>query len=164
MGRTEAREKDCEARPSLSENRSIKDVIRIKSWKDPKPIRSILENALRGLEIDAHLKTYSIWGAWKEIVGESVALHARPHAIRNRILFVHVSHPTWVQQLQFLKSALIDKINAFLGEPLVRDIRFHLGKIESEASPRQKKRDVAVSETGRGNIEANREPAPKHTQ
>jgi len=105
----------------------------------PKPIRSILENALRGLEIDGHLKTYSIWGAWKEIVGESVALHAQPHAIRNRILFVHVSHPTWVQQLQFLKSALIDKINAFLGEPLVRDIRFHLGKIESEVSPRQKK-------------------------
>jgi hypothetical protein len=105
----------------------------------PKPIRSILENALRGLEIDAHVKTYSIWGAWKEIVGDSVALHTRPHAIRNRILFVHVSHPTWVQQLQFLKSALIDKINAFLGEPLVRDIRFHLGKIESEASPRQKK-------------------------
>jgi hypothetical protein len=105
----------------------------------PRPIRSILENALRGLEIDAHLKTYSIWGAWKEIVGESVALHARPHAIRNRILFVYVSHPTWVQQLQFLKSALIDKINTFLGEPLVCDIRFHLGKIEPEVSPRQKK-------------------------
>ena len=105
----------------------------------PKPIRSILENALRGLEIDGHLKTYSIWGAWKEIVGESVALHAQPHAIRNRILFVHVSHPTWVQQLQFLKSALIDKINTFLGEPLVRDIRFHLGKIESKTSPHQRK-------------------------
>ena len=105
----------------------------------PKPIRSILESALRGLEIDAHLKSYSIWGAWKEIVGESVALHAQPHAIRNRILFIHVSHPTWVQQLQFLKSALIDKINTFLGEPLIRDIRFHLGKIESGTSPRQRK-------------------------
>jgi predicted nucleic acid-binding Zn ribbon protein len=105
----------------------------------PKPIRSILENALKGLEIDGHVKTYSIWGAWKEIVGESVALHARPHAIRNRILFVHVSHPTWVQQLQFLKSTLIDKINTFLGDPLVRDIRFHLGKMDAETSPRQKK-------------------------
>ncbi len=105
----------------------------------PQPIRLILENALRGLEIDAHLKTYSVWGAWKEIVGESVALHAQPYAIHNQILFVHVSHPTWVQQLQFLKSALIDKINTFLGEPLVRDIRFHLGKIESKTSPRQKK-------------------------
>ena len=105
----------------------------------PQPIHSILEKTLRALEIDVPLKSYSIWGAWKEIVGESVALHAQPHAIRNRILFVHVSHPTWVQQLQFLKSALIDKINAFLGEPLVRDIRFHLGKIEPEVSPRQRK-------------------------
>lgn len=105
----------------------------------PTLIRSILENTLKGLEIDTHVKTYSIWGAWEQIVGEPIALHTRPHAIRNRILFVHVSHPTWVQQLQFLKSALMEKINLFLGEPLLQDIRFHLGKTGPKASSHQKK-------------------------
>jgi len=75
------------------------------------------------------MKTYSILGAWKEIVGESVALQTQPRAIRNRILFIDVSHPTWMQQLQFLKSTLLEKINGFLGEPHIQDIRFKLGKI-----------------------------------
>jgi len=95
----------------------------------PKPIRSILEKTLKDLEIDVPLKSYSIWGAWKEIVGDSIAHQTHPRAIRNQILFIDVSHPTWIQQLQFLKSQLLEKINGFLGEPLIQDIRFKLGKI-----------------------------------
>ncbi len=97
--------------------------------KKPQPIYSILEKTLKALEIDVPLKSYSIWGAWKEIVGDSVALQTQPRSVRNRILFVDVSHPTWIQQLQFLKSTLLEKINAFLGEPYIQDIRFRLGKI-----------------------------------
>jgi hypothetical protein len=97
--------------------------------KKPQPIHSILEKTFKTLEIDVPLKSYSIWGAWKEIVGESVALQAQPRSIRNRILFIDVSHPTWMQQLQFLKPTLLEKINNFLGEPHIQDIRFKLGKI-----------------------------------
>ncbi|MGA2468626.1 MAG: hypothetical protein ABSH06_30335 [Thermodesulfobacteriota bacterium] len=43
--------------------------------KKPQPIHSILEKTFKALEIDVPLKSYSIWGAWKEIVGESVALY-----------------------------------------------------------------------------------------
>src|SRR4030043_1039462 len=97
--------------------------------KKPQPIRSILEKTAKTLEIDVPLKTYSILGAWNEIVGESVAGHSQPHSLRNRILFIDVTHPTWMQQLQFLNPTLLEKINAFLGEPLIQDIRFKLGKI-----------------------------------
>ncbi len=102
----------------------------------PKPIRSILESTLKGLEVDAQLKAYSIWGAWREIVGESLADQTQPRAIRNHILFMDVSHSTWIQQLQFLKPKLLEKINAFLGEPLLQDIRFRMGKIPPPRSPR----------------------------
>lgn len=97
----------------------------------PQPIRFILEKTIQSLEIDVPLKTYSILGAWNEIVGESVATHSRPRTIRNRILFIDVAHPTWMQQLQFLKPTLLEKINTFLGQPLIQDIRFKLGKILS---------------------------------
>jgi len=95
----------------------------------PKHIGSILDGTLRALEIDVPFKAHSIWRAWEEIVGQSVALHAQPRSIHNRILFINVSHSTWIQQLQFLKSTLIEKINAYLGESLIEDIRFKLGKI-----------------------------------
>ena len=100
----------------------------------PKPLRSILEDSLKSLGVHAHMKGYSVWGAWREIVGDSLASHAQPSAIRNRILFVEVSHPTWMQQLQFLKPTLLEKLNHFLGEPLLQDIRFRSGKISSSVS------------------------------
>jgi len=97
--------------------------------KKPQSIHSILEKTLKTLEIDVPLKTHSIVGAWSEIVGEPVADHSQPRSIRNQILFVDVAHPTWMQQLQFLKPTLLNQVNAFLGEPLIQDIRFRLGKI-----------------------------------
>jgi hypothetical protein len=97
--------------------------------KKPQSIQSILEKTLKTLEIDVPLKTYSIVGAWKEIVGESVAGHSQPRSIRNQILFIDVAHPTWMQQLQFLKPTLLNQVNAFLGEPLIQDIRFKLGNV-----------------------------------
>jgi len=97
--------------------------------KKPQPIRSVLENTLKSLEIDVPLKSYSILGAWNEIVGSTVAAHCQPRSIRNRILFVDVTHSTWMQQLQFLKPTLLEKLNHFLGEPLIQDIRFKLGKV-----------------------------------
>jgi len=97
--------------------------------KKPQSIHFILEKTLKSLEIDVPLKTYSILGAWNKIVGESVAGHSQPRSIRNQILFIDVSHPTWMQQLQFLKTTLLSQVNAFLGESLIQDIRFKLGKV-----------------------------------
>jgi hypothetical protein len=97
--------------------------------RKPQSIHSILEQTLKALEIDIPIRTHSIMSAWKEIVGESVAAHSQPRSIRNQILFIDVIHPTWMQQLQFLKSVLLEKVNAYLREPLIQDIRFKLGKI-----------------------------------
>ncbi len=108
--------------------------------KKPQPIRSVLENTLKSLEIDVPLKSYSILGAWNEIVGATVAAHSQPRSIRNRILFIEVAHSTWMQQLQFLKPTLLEKVNNFLGEPLIQDIRFKLGKI-LPATPSSSKTD-----------------------
>jgi len=97
--------------------------------KKPQSIRSVLENTLKSLEIDVPLKSYSILGAWNEIVGTTVAAHSQPRSIRNRILLIEVAHSTWMQQLQFLKPTLLERVNNFLGEPLIQDIRFKLGKM-----------------------------------
>jgi predicted nucleic acid-binding Zn ribbon protein len=106
--------------------------------KKPQRIGSILESTLKNLEVDGQIKAYSLWGAWKEIVGEPIAQQAQPQAIRNQILFVTVSHPTWVQQLQFLKTMLLDKINTYFGEPLIKDMRFRLGKPSSSPTSVEK--------------------------
>jgi hypothetical protein len=104
--------------------------------KKPQPIHSILSETLKGLNLDFPLKTSLLLRSWREIVGEPIAAQTQPYAIRNRILFVHVSHSVWIQQLQFFKPALLEKINQFLGEPLLQEIRFKLGVIQERPSPR----------------------------
>jgi hypothetical protein len=95
----------------------------------PKPVWAVLEGMFKSLELEVPLKTYSILGAWEEIVGDSLARQTQPRSIRNRILFIDVSHSTWIHQLQFLKPTLLQKVNEFLGETLIQDIRFKQGKI-----------------------------------
>jgi hypothetical protein len=121
--------------------------------KKPQSIHSILEQTLKGLELDVPLKTYSIWGAWKEIVGEPIALQTQPHAIRNRILFIDVSHSTWMQQLQFLKPTLLGKINSFLGESLIEDIRFKVGKIPAAVTPLPERKEEKEESLDRKTID-----------
>jgi hypothetical protein len=120
--------------------------------KKPQPIQSILEKTLKALEINVPLKSYSIWGAWKELVGDSVALQTQPRSIRNRILFIDVSHPTWMQQLQFFKPTLLEKINIFLGEPLIQDIRFKLGKISQTVSLPSKTKSLENEELDKATL------------
>ncbi|MDP2969590.1 MAG: DUF721 domain-containing protein [Deltaproteobacteria bacterium] len=121
--------------------------------KKPQSIHSILEQTLKGLKLDVPLKTYSIWGAWKEIVGEPIALQTQPRAIRNHILFIDVSHSTWMQQLQFLKPTLLGKINGFLGESLIEDIRFKVGKIPQAVIPLPERREESEEKLERKTID-----------
>ncbi len=93
----------------------------------PQRFGSILNHSLVSLGIKSPMKVYGLWGAWREVLGDSVAANTRPAAVRNRILFVEASHPAWIQQLQFLKPVLLEKINAFLGERLIDDVRFRVG-------------------------------------
>ncbi len=98
--------------------------------KRPRSICSILDDTLRGLEISGPLKTYSVLGAWKELVGEPVSVQTRPRLIRNRVLIVDVSHPAWMHHLQFLKPAILNKVNGFIGgKPVIDDIRFRVARI-----------------------------------
>jgi len=88
------------------------------------------------------LKGYSVLGAWKELVGEPIALQTRPRLIRNRVLIVDVSHPAWMHHLQFLKTAILDKVNGFIGgRPTVDDIRFRIAQIPANplSSPGESK-------------------------
>lgn len=110
----------------------------------PEHVRSVLNKALKDLEIDVPLKVYSVITAWKEIVGENIASQSQPCLIRNKILFVEVSHSTWIQQLQFLKPKILEKIKDFLGESLIEDIRFRLGKISPLPSYKEKREDVKI--------------------
>ena len=67
---------------------------------------------------------------WEKIVGSSIAGHVRPVRMDFRTLFLAADAPVWANELRYMERDLIDKINAFVCEELVKEIKF--------CSPREK--------------------------
>lgn len=84
---------------------------------------------LETLPVKARVKEYGLWKAWDKMVGQQVSRHCQPERIKDGILFLKVNSPVWMQQLQFMKSMILEKVNGCLGDNVVRDLRFQFGKL-----------------------------------
>jgi len=61
---------------------------------------------------------------WKEIVDDKVRKNSEAVKIRDKVLTVITSSPTWAQELTFLKVDLVKKFNDLAGSEAIVDIRF----------------------------------------
>ena len=99
----------------------------------PAALGTVLQQALKASRIDVDLDAYRLWQQWKDVVGPAIAENTRPEAIKGKLLLVHVSSAPWMQQLQFLKPELIEKLNETIGKEVVGDIRFKIGPMNGDA-------------------------------
>ena len=110
--------------------------------KDPQVERlgAVLEKSLKRLELATRLDEYGVWPVWNDVVGKSIALNAQPEKIRNGTLFVKVASPVWMQQLQYMKEMIAEKLNRRLKSEVVKNIFFVVGRVggkppEGESKP-----------------------------
>lgn len=94
----------------------------------------VLKKSLKRLDLSPRLEEYGVWPVWDEIVGATIARNAQPEKIRNGTLFVKVSSSTWMQELQYMKEMISEKLNQNLGKEVVKNIFFVIGKIEAGAA------------------------------
>ncbi len=95
----------------------------------------ILDRTVRRLPLKRRLDDYAIWDIWEDTVGPAVARNARPEKIRNGTLFVKVRAATWMQQLQYMKDILAEKLNQRLEREAVRNIFFVVGEFPAGTPP-----------------------------
>jgi hypothetical protein len=101
--------------------------------RDPSErLGELLDRSLRRLEIAPQLEAYGVWPIWNEVVGKTVARNAQPEKIRRGTLFVKVSSPVWMQQLQFMKDLITEKLNHRLASGVVQNIFFFVGPIAAD--------------------------------
>lgn len=93
-------------------------------------VGAVLSQSLKRLDLGTRLDEYGVWPIWNDVVGKTVANNAQPEKIRNGTLFIKVSSPVWMQQLQYMKEMIAEKLNQRLGAPLVKNIFFVVGKIQ----------------------------------
>src|SRR5438034_11214324 len=104
--------------------------------KDPQieKLGTVLDKSLERLELSPRLDEYGVWPIWNDVVGKPIARNAQPEKIRNGTLFVKVTSPVWMQQLQFMKSMIADKLNQRLKQDIVKNIFFMVGRVDPAAA------------------------------
>lgn len=112
---------------------------------------AVLEQSLKRFELAQRLEEYSVWPVWNEVVGSPIARNAQPEKIRNGTLFVKVTSPVWMQQLQFMKEMIADKLNQRLGGEIVKNIFFMVGRIDAAEAD-------SAAKTGEPQAEENAAP------
>ena len=98
---------------------------------------NILSGLSKRLGLESRLLELRLQRRWWGIVGEPMASHTWPAQIRFKKLYLIVRNSVWLQQLTFLKPALLAKLHADSGTEAVTDIVFRVGEIpgETEAFP-----------------------------
>ncbi|MCP3873199.1 MAG: DUF721 domain-containing protein [Desulfobacteraceae bacterium] len=94
-------------------------------------IRDILKSALGKYRPAMDTEMTRIWDIWDDAVGKPIAMNAKPDSFKDGILMVNVSSSAWIQQLKFLEKEMILNINKQFDHPIVKQIRFKIGKILS---------------------------------
>jgi len=92
----------------------------------------VLDKSLKRLDLSPRLDEYGVWPIWNETVGPTIARNAQPEKIRNGTLFVKVTSPVWMQQLQYMKEMIVEKLNQRLKTDIVKNIFFVVGRVNVE--------------------------------
>jgi predicted nucleic acid-binding Zn ribbon protein len=88
----------------------------------------ILKNALHDLirknGIEEPIDRSRTLSVWQEIVGKKAGENTEATGIENGILTIKSSNAVWRQELQLIKTDLINKLNGETGKTTVKDIKF----------------------------------------
>ena len=91
--------------------------------------QSALSALIKDLGIDGRLRLHEIGRRWGEIFPGPLGVHTSPASLREGShLLVHVDSSAWLQQVEFLRPAVVEKLRP-LG---ITGVRFMLGRVQAQ--------------------------------
>lgn len=89
-----------------------------------KELRLIINNILQQKKMWNRYRQLLIIEKWNELVGREIGAVTRPKQVKKGVIHVAVKDSTWSYHLTLLKPQLLEKINRFAGEVIIKDIFF----------------------------------------
>jgi predicted nucleic acid-binding Zn ribbon protein len=88
----------------------------------------LMAKLMQRLGLRERLRETEVIYAWSKIVGDFIAAHSAPVALREGVLYVRVLQPALHYELeQISKSEILRKLKQRFGGKTIRDIRFRVG-------------------------------------
>ena len=110
----------------IAESRGLPErKMRPDRWQAP---AEVIPKLMQRLGLRERLNETEVIDAWSKIVGEFIAAHSAPFALRDGILYVRVLQPALHYELeQVSKLEILRKLKQRFGGKTIRDIRFRVG-------------------------------------
>jgi predicted nucleic acid-binding Zn ribbon protein len=131
-------------------SRRVAGTGRRRTWSGPGPDTrdpELLGSAARDLASargwSSRVAEGSVFGQWRVVVGEEIAAHAVPTALRGGVLSITAESTAWATQLRMVQAQLLAKIAAAVGEGVVTTL-----KITGPVAPSWRKGPLHIA--GRG--------------
>lgn len=88
----------------------------------------VMPKLMQTLGLRERLHETEVIEAWSKIVGEFIAAHSAPVALREGVLYVRVLQPALHYELeQVSKIEILRKLKQRFGGRIIRDVRFRVG-------------------------------------
>ncbi|MDI6895365.1 MAG: DUF721 domain-containing protein [Bacillota bacterium] len=116
-----------------------------------------LERTLKRMGLFRGVRERMALVVWAEVVGAPAARNTRPVLARRGLLLVSVSSSTWAQELSLMRIQLMARLNARLGDEVIREIRFAVDP--TLGGSRRAGQGEARNTAGQGCRSADAEPA-----
>jgi predicted nucleic acid-binding Zn ribbon protein len=88
----------------------------------------LMPKLMQRLGLRERLREAEVIDAWSKIVGDFIAAHSAPVALREGILYVRVLQPALHYELeQISKAEILRKLKLRFGGKTIRDVRFRVG-------------------------------------
>ncbi|GAB3704286.1 hypothetical protein GCM10027598_04180 [Amycolatopsis oliviviridis] len=91
--------------------------------RDPQPLGRLASRIAVDRGWNTRLANGQVFGHWARLVGDEVAEHAQPVALKDGELTVRASSTAWATQLRLLQSQLLAKIAKGVGHGVVKKMR-----------------------------------------
>ena len=84
----------------------------------------LLPSVLSKLGLDQRFKEQQVLSLWPAVVGQELASRTTATKVDRGVLYVHVDHGAWMQELHFIEKDLLRKLRAQAPGVVLKKIRF----------------------------------------
>ncbi len=100
----------------------------------PEMLGEILHKILKKRNIPHTSTDRYLLTIWRKAVGPQIAAQTHPDMLKRGSLFVRVSAPAWLHQLQFMKDEILGRINELTGKDEIRHLFLTIGELPTSSS------------------------------
>ncbi|MCD6389520.1 MAG: DUF721 domain-containing protein [Desulfobulbaceae bacterium] len=115
--------------------------------KTPTKMSELLNSLIQKKGWKKQITRNRVFLLWDQIVGEDIAVHAQPFVVRGRTLWLNVSDSVWMQQLQFQKMTILERVKQVLPGSSINDIRFQLDTSLGRSRPQPEQKSPELQST-----------------